>query len=228
MKQRQKALARLRPQRLFPALCYLLAVLGWLVGAATAFGGDAAAKANGTLREQTLTVADFALADLTVTGQGAGADGVPYTELVTASNDPQMILEDVSGQTVRSLQMTAGYTGTVREMCLYYTTAPGQDYSQDRRVFPVRQADGSYLYTLPREHFVSLRLDPCSPEEGKTVTIDVKELRLNRPAAAASYFAPSWYQLFCLALYPGLVAAALSWAWCVWQNLYKYRRNEQK
>ncbi|MDD4850238.1 MAG: hypothetical protein PHO10_06005 [Gemmiger sp.] len=199
--------ALLQKKAALPALCYLVAAVGWLAVSTWNFGADMAAKANGTLREQPLAVSDFALADLEVTGTDSGG----ATLLETTSNDPQMILEDVSAQTVRTVQLYVRYTGTVREMCLYYTTAPGQDYSQDRRVFPALQPDGSYLYTLPRTRLVALRLDPCSPEEGKTVAMAVETILLNRPVAPAGYFVPSWYQLFCLALYPGLAAALLSW-----------------
>lgn len=198
--------AKTKPWAL-PAACYLLAAAAWLALGGVHAAADAVAKADGSLATRELSVGDFKLADLTAAA--TAEDGA--TVLTTTSNDPQMILEDVSGQTVRTLQMTADYEGTVREMCLYYTTAAGQAYSQDRRVFPTQQADGSYLYTLPRGRFVALRLDPCSPEENKTVTITVHRLLLNRPVGPASYFVPSWYQAFCLILYPGLAAALLSW-----------------
>ena len=64
-----------------------------------------------------------------------------------------MILEDVSGQVVRTLSYTVTFDGDAREMCLYYTTKVGEDYSQDRRVFPQNLGNGQYLHTLPpHEH----------------------------------------------------------------------------
>lgn len=191
-----------------PLLCYLSAAVIWLALGAVHAVADTAAKASGRLVTREMAVTDFALADLNVVSSGESGQ----TVLETTSNDPQMILEDVSNETVRTLQMDAGYEGTVGEMCLYYTTAAGQEYSKDRRVFPTRQSDGSYLYTLPRGSIVALRLDPCSPEENKSVTITIEKILLNRPAGFGSYFVPSWYQVFCLVLYPGLAAAVLCWA----------------
>ena len=127
-----------------------------------------------------------------------------------------MILEDVSGMTVRTLSYTVEFAGDAREMCLYYTTAAGQDYSQDRRVFPQALGGGRYLYTLPRTPIVALRLDPCSPDANKTVdlTFSPAAITLNGAdtlPAVWQYFVPTWHQAFCLALYPALAAAALSW-----------------
>ena len=136
--------------------------------------------------------------------------------LTTTDGDPQMILEDVSDRTVRTLSYTVTFAGDAREMCLYYTTAAGQDYSQDRRVFPQALGGGRYLYTLPRTPIVALRLDPCSPDANKTVglTISPAAITLNGAdtlPAVWQYFVPTWHQAFCLALYPALAAAALSW-----------------
>ena len=136
--------------------------------------------------------------------------------LATTDGDPQMILEDVSDMTVRTVSYAVEFDGDAREMCLYYTTKVGEDYSQDRRVFPQSLGDGQYLYTLPRTPIVALRLDPCSPDANKTVglTFSPASITLNGAdtlPAAWEYFVPSWYQAFCLVLYPALAAAALSW-----------------
>ena len=107
--------------------------------------------------------------------------------LTTTNGDPQMILEDVSGQVVRTLSYTVTFDGDAREMCLYYTTKVGEDYSQDRRVFPQNLGNGQYLYTLPRTSIAALRLDPCSPDENKTVDLTFAPATLTpakRPGAA--------------------------------------------
>ena len=192
----------LRRRLAIPVLCYLVALVAWILWGAAALGADLLARNSGRLAEQTLHAGDFALVDLELQA------GEPET-LLTLTGDPQMILEDVSDRTVRTLQVFAEYEGDAREMCLYYTTEAGQPYSQDRRVYPALQADGSYLYTLPRTRIVALRLDPCSPDEGKQVTIRLDRVTLN--TQVGGYFLPSWYQIFCLVLYPALAAAALDW-----------------
>lgn len=197
-----------------PAACYLLTLAGWLVLGAWNFGSDALSRAQGTLTEQQISLEEFQLVDL-------DAQEGEYT---STSSDPQIILEDVSDRVVRTLSYQAEFDSEPREMCLYYTTAVGDPYSQDKRVFPTIGEDGSYIYTLPRTTIVSLRLDPCSPDATDPVTVQFAgdAITLNDADALPSglaYWLPSWYQLFCFLLYPALAAAILSWLRAVWREL---------
>lgn len=197
-----------------PAACYLLTLAGWLVLGAWNFGSDAVSRAQGTLTEQQVSLEEFQLVDLDAQEGG-------YT---STSSDPQIILEDVSDRVVRTLSYQAEFDSEPREMCLYYTTAVGEPYSQDKRVFPTIGEDGSYIYTLPRTTIVSLRLDPCSPDATDPVTVQFAGdvITLNDADALPSglaYWLPSWYQLFCFLLYPALAAAILSWLRAVWREL---------
>lgn len=106
-----------------PLTAYLLALAVWLVLGAVHFGSDAAARAQGRLAEETMAVTDWQLVGLV-----QGADGT----LTTQDGDPQMILEDVGSRVVRTISYTAEFDGEAREMCLYYTTRVGEDYSADR------------------------------------------------------------------------------------------------
>ena len=194
-----------------PLTCYLVAAALWLVLGAVHWGSDALARSTGTMYETDIPVSDWKLAGLTET-----AATPESAALTTTDGDPQMILEDVSDMVVRTVSYTVEFDGDAREMCLYYTTKVGEDYSQDRRVFPESLGDGRYLYTLPRTSIVALRLDPCSPDANKTVglTFTPGAISLNAPEtlpAVWQYFVPTWYQAFCLVLYPALAAAALSW-----------------
>lgn len=202
-----------------PLTCYLVAVALWLVLGAVHWGSDALARSAGTMYEAEVPVTDWQMVGLEPAESENGS-----VALTTLDGDPQLILEDVSGMVVRTLSYTVTFEGDAREMCLYYTTKVGEDYSQDRRVFPQALGDGRYLYTLPRTTIVALRLDPCSPDENKTVqmTFAPGTIALNAAEslpAAWQYFVPSWYQAFCLVLYPALVAAALSWLKAVWRAL---------
>ena len=126
-----------------------------------------------------------------------------------------MILENVGGRVVRTISYTAQFDGEARELCLYYTTKVGEDYSADRRVFPRSAGEGRHIYTRPRTSLAALRLDPCSPEENKAVTLTMSSITLNAADTLPhfwQYFVPSWYQAFCLVLYPALAAAAVSMA----------------
>lgn len=197
-----------------PAACYLLTLAGWLVLGAWNFGSDAVSRAEGTLTEHQVSLGEFQLVDLDAQEGG-------YT---STSSDPQIILEDVSDRVVRTLSYQAEFDSEPREMCLYYTTAVGEPYSQDKRVFPTIGEDGSYIYTLPRTTIVSLRLDPCSPDATDPVTVQFAgdAITLNDADALPSglaYWLPGWYQLFCFLLYPALAAAILSWLRAVWREL---------
>ena len=174
-----------------PLTAYLLALAVWLVLGVVHFGSDAAARAQGRLAEETMAVTDWQLVGLV-----QGADGT----LTTQDGDPQMILEDVGSRVVRTISYTAEFDGEAREMCLYYTTKVGEDYSADRRVFPQSLGSGQYVYTLPRTSLAALRLTMSD------ITLNAADTL----PAVWQYFVPTWYQAFCLVLYPALAAAAVS------------------
>ena len=178
-----------------PLTAYLLALAVWLVLGAVHFGSDAAARAQGRLAEETMAVTDWQLVGLV-----QGADGT----LTTQDGDPQMILEDVGSRVVRTISYTAEFDGEAREMCLYYTTKVGEDYSADRRVFPQSLGSGQYVYTLPRTSLAALRLDPCSPEENKTVTLTISDITLNAADTPARRMA-----VFCADVVSGVLSGAL-------------------
>ena len=192
-----------------PLTAYLAALAVWVVLGAFHLGSDSLARAQGRLTEETMAVTGWQLVGLTQNEDGT---------LTTVDGDPQMILENVDGRVVRTISYTAQFDGEAREMCLYYTTKVGEDYSADRRVFPQSAGEGRYVYTLPRTSLAALRLDPCSPEENKTVTLAVSDITLNAAdtlPAVWQYFVPTWYQAFCLVLYPALAAAAVSMIFAV-------------
>ena len=106
----------LRRRWALPALCYLVALAVWIVLGAAALAGERGARSRGSLSEQTLHAADFTLDGLEpLEGR---ADGEAEM-LVTTTGDPQMLLADLGGRTVRTLQVFARYEGDAREMCLY-------------------------------------------------------------------------------------------------------------
>ena len=210
-----------------PAACYILAAAVWLVLSLAHAGSDALAKAQGRMTEQIIPVQSWQLVGLEPAEEQATAESA--LTLTTTNGDPQMILEDVSGRVVRTVSYNVEFDGDSREMCLYYTTKTGEPYSQDRRVFPKVLADGTYVYTLPRTQIVALRLDPCSPDENKTVglTFTPQSITLNAASTlpgGADYFIPTWYQLFGLIVYPALAAAALDWLWAVGRQLAKKKQ----
>lgn len=182
-----------------PVFCYCVCILFWLMASIIGFGYDAARKASGSLAEFDLTVEEFTLVNIE---QGDEA-GLWHT----TTDDPQMHWQVPKGTSLKSLHMTAEFDKSPREMCLYYTTKNGEDFSQDKRVFAVQQADGSYLYTLPGKTITAIRLDPCS---ARNLDMQVHSIVCNEPVSPLSYFAPGWYGAFQMVIWPALAAAALS------------------
>ena len=205
MKQRLRALLARRAG--LPCLCYALAALGWLAWGMYARLDDAGLRAA----QQSLPVSAFTLTDLVLDPDVQGG-------YLATSGDPQMLWENTDGRKVRTVSYTAEFLGGVpREMCLYYTTRPGEVFSRDKRVFPTLLPTGRYVYTLPHGPVAALRLDPCSPEEtGDPVTVvfgsDGVALNYGPTLPRGwQYFVPDVYTAFCLLLYPALAAALLDW-----------------
>lgn len=200
-----------------PLACYAAALALWVLAGFWSLAADALAG----LEETVIPISEFQMVEMV----SAGGPGV----VQTTGGDPQLLLEDVSARTVRTVSYAADFEGgEPREMCLYYTTRVGEPYSQDKRVFPQVMPDGSYQYQLPRGRIVSLRIDPCSPDEGKSLTIafPTAAVTLNREVylpRGLDYWIPSWYQCFCLILYPALAASLLSWCLAVCRRLRSSR-----
>lgn len=203
-------LKKITSPRVLPVLCYGIILLGWLAVSAAGFAADMVLAANGALAQQPLAVNNFTLDQLEVQPDGT---------LQATDHDPKMFLNQLP-QTVRTLRMEATYSSKPYEINLYYTTRPGEDFGKDRRVWPVLQPDGSYLFTLPRQHIEALRLDPASA----AVEIDIAGLTLNVPRSAASYFNPGWDGLVLLLVLPAFVAAGLRWVLNVIQYYTKRKQ----
>lgn len=201
-----------------PKLCYGVCILGWLAVCLYQFTADGLTRAGGGLAPEGMQPEQFVLAGLQQQEDG---------RWLTLDGDPQMIWYNEENKAVRTLRVDAAYSTEPRETCLYYTTRAGEDFSQDKRVFPEKLPDGSSRYTLPYGTITALRLDPCSPDPGKPVLIDFAAITMNEPAGALSAFVPSWYEVFCLILYPGMLAAAVSLARQAWLKVQTFRKNKR-
>ena len=194
-----------------PALCYGAAALVWLALCGSLLAGDWAARAGGRMERRILEPQAFEL---------VSAEWMADDVLVAQTSDPQMIWVNSGGEEVRTVTLTAAYSTLPGEMCLYYIEQPGEAFGADQRVLPRDNGDGTWTFTLPRADVYALRLDPCSD----VCVITGFLVEFNAPRAAWRYFAPSWRQLFWLALLPGLASSALDVALCAvraWQRRAK-------
>lgn len=190
-------------------VCYVVAIVGVFAVKTFYFVSDKISVANGSLVQTTLVPEDFDLVALEPIGGGV------YQSI---DADPQMILIELPTK-VRNLTLRTTYSSKPLEIDLYYTTKLGQDFGKTMRVWPVIQADGSYLFTLPHESIQSLRLDPASA----AVKIEFEEISLNQPQSAIQYFNPGWSGLVLLLVLPAFAAAILRWIisvvqYCKWKK----------
>ena len=183
-----------------PTLCYVICICGWLMSGFFTLGQDVAMKNAGVLAPFTISLGgeEVTLVNMEPAGQNTWH---------TTNDDPQVHWQNPDGRAVRSLRMEAEFTKSPREMCVYYTTKAGEDFSQEKRVFAQPQHDGSYLFSLPAGAITALRLDPCSE---KNLDMTVTGIFLNEPVEFISYFNPGWYGLSQMVIWPGVAAAALA------------------
>ncbi len=181
---------------LLPVLCYLVTFAAVLAVSCVSLVIDSRDRASGYLAQRQLSVADFELVNATAEGN-----------VVTSTNeDPQMIY---TAQDIRldSLTLVVGYNMHPYERCLYYSTDPAQPFGQDRRVWPVENADGSVTFSLPAG-VRSIRLDAGSRTN---LEMTFESIVLNAPRTAADYFMPDGGGWFALLALPGFAAAVLQW-----------------
>lgn len=186
-----------RPRAVIPLACYGAAALLWLALCGALLVSDTAGRLTGRLAYRQMQLADFEQLALELTAE----DG-----FAAATADPQLIWYNPGGVTVRTVTLAAEYDSPPGEICLYYVENEGEAFGRDKRVFPRRNADGSYTFVLPRADLYALRLDPCSD----ICTLSGVSIEYNTAHPFWRYFIPSWKQLFGLCLWPGLAASALS------------------
>lgn len=201
-----------RPRAAIPLGCYGAAALLWLALCGALLVSDAFGRLTGRLAYQQLTLSDFEQLSLEQTAEDGFAAVTP---------DPQLIWYNPDGRTVRTVTFSAVYDSAPGEICLYYTEAEAEPFGKDKRVFPRRNADGSYTFVLPRADLYALRLDLCSD----TCTVSDVSIVYNTGYPFRQYFIPSWKQLFGLCLWPGLAASALSLVRQGW--LFRRRRGDR-
>lgn len=183
-----------RPFRALYALGACLLALA-LVGN---FALDQLLYAAGVLEEKTVTLENTQQYTL-VNMENAG--GV----LTSTTGDAQLLLNP--GTLVRRLRLVARYEGEASsEKDLYYHL-PGFGYTSRLRVWPESQADGSWLYTLPRFAGQGVRLDLA---DTAGVAVELTAIVLNERRPLQEYFIPSAWQLFWLAVLPGLAGCAVT------------------
>lgn len=189
------AAARRHPFRALYTLGVVLLVLSML----GSFALDGVLYALGVYEQKTVTLADtdrYILVNMEESAPGV---------LTSTTGDAQLLL--TPGTLVRRLRLVAAYTGDGGEKDLYYHL-PGMGYTPRLRVWPTIAPDGeSWTYTLPRVAGQNLRLDLA---DTAGVSVQVTALILNERPAWFTYFVPGGWQLFWLAVLPGLAGCLVT------------------
>ncbi len=141
--------------------------------------------------------------------------------LLTTDGDAQLIWT-VDGL-FTGLQMTVRASKPVTQPELYYTIAPGQDFSASRKLEPamVDPAAGVYVFWMDKLQYVyDLRLDPTI-EAGSFLQLSAV---LNPSVSAADWFLPSPVQLLTLFAAPPLAVLAVD-VLVIWAKTWRRVRN---
>ena len=142
----------------------------------------------------------MAVTDWQLVGLTQNEDGT----LTTVDGDPQMILKMsmaawcAPSATPRNLTAKRGKCACTTPQRSAKITLPTAG------CFPERGRGAVHLHAAPHQPGCAAA-GPCSPEENKTVTLAVRDITLNAAdtlPAVWQYFVPTWYQAFCLVLYP--------------------------
>ena len=179
------------------ALCYALFFAASILVCVANFAEDAFQRAVGNVVPAQLDPNDFTLIDTQQTQPGT---------FTSTSPDPRMVLEP-SPAYVRTVTVECTFSKDPGEFCIFYKTSPEQtEYDATRRAWGYRQADGSYLFRLPKGRIYGLRLDP-----GIFTNLDftVQKITINDPAGFLSWFKPSPMWVLGQALVPLVMAAAV-------------------
>ena len=196
----------MRPKKpktwLAPLVCYGLAVLFYVAACGLNLLLNEMHQKEGLLPTKELDFESFYAEGVILRENPEGG-----FDLVSTDPDPKLIYSPgepfyLSRFTFRA--ETANKPGG--EMVLYYTTKPGQAFSENRRVAASRGPDGSWFFDLSGREVTALRFDP---DNTGGVLWRNWSIVLNEPKPLADYFLPDAREAFLLLFLPGFTAAAV-------------------
>jgi len=185
------------PRARIPLACYGLALVVWLVLCTADLALDGVARLQGKMPQVQAPLAEFEFYALEAVGEDA---------MVSTTRDPQMYWYNPDGRVVRSVQLQIRFPRVPGELALYYTEQPDEPFGRDKKVYPIRQGEDSWLFVLPRAEVYALRIDPSS----EIIAMNDVQILFNVGGSWWRYYLPGWQQTFDLVMFPGLAASALN------------------
>lgn len=145
-------------------------------------------------RTQTLTTEDFRLHSLQLRDDF----------YVATDSDSQLIL--TVDEIIGGMDFTMDFSMPTGEVLVYYTTAPGQDYTESQRTWalPVEGSENLYSFTIPPQYVHTLRIDPTIYGGNRLYFGD---FILNPPRRFSDFFRPSVQNLPVFMVCTGLLAS---------------------
>lgn len=196
----------LKNSRRLAAVCYLLALVLWLVFGMGRCARMLWADSRGNYPRMTLTAADLTLRSF-VNYADLEWDEPPYEDpdlFLTTDNDPQMTW--MGSGYLETVVLHASHYTPPGAVALYYLK-PGQtDFSEKQKVYAAVTGNGEYTFPMGGVQVSGIRIDPDS--RGGIPTL-FKGVELNPARPWYSYFLPTVEQSLLLLALPGIAAAVL-------------------
>ncbi|MDL2252543.1 hypothetical protein LJC49_00515 [Ruminococcaceae bacterium OttesenSCG-928-I18] len=204
---------------LVPALCYAAALLLYFGVCGFHLLADHLHRQSGQLEQKDLPFDSFYAEGVLLKDNDDGG-----TDIVSADPDPRLIYSP--GEPFYATRFTFSAERCNKpggEIVLYYTTRPGEDFSEQKRLSAQLAADGSWYFDLGGRRVTALRFDP---DTSGGVLWRNWSITLNAQKPLADYFLPDARQVFALLFLPALLAAAMLEALHIRRNYLAARRGE--
>lgn len=184
-----------------PVVCYALAVVLYAGGCTALLVRDVWRSQAGELGRAALPLAAFGLESAVAMEPLDGRE-----RFVSTDPDPHLIYAPGEAFAATLLVVDATAHKPPGEMLLYYETALGEGFSEQRKLWARRFADGRWYFDLGGRRVSALRLDPDAVG-GVIWTVGAITLNENKPYWM--YYLPDARVALALLALPGLAAMAL-------------------
>ncbi len=202
--------------RVLPFAILVLFLVVYLLSCGFSLLRDEMHRRNGELQWQMLSYGDFATESMLNEENNYGS-----YDLISTDGDPQMVYRP--GDAFYATNFGFRYEDTNRPggaMTLYYTTSPGEEFSEAKRLWAEKSSTGAWIFDLSGRKYYALRFDPDTT--GGILWRDW-EITLNEPVPPWQHFIPSWWQIFLALLLPTAISAAARQLADVWRVLRRTR-----
>ena len=188
-------------------VCYGAALLFYLAVCGFQLLADQLHMQNGQLQKRDLPFDSFYAEGVVLSDNPEGG-----TDLVSSDPDPRLVYSPGEPFYVSRFTFAAETSNKPGgEMVLYYTTRPGEDFSEQKKLSAQRGEDGNWFFDLGGKKVTALRFDP---DTTGGVLWRNWSITLNDEKPVIDYFLPDARVIFVLLFVPAfLLAVLMEGAW---------------